>query len=150
MQHQMDWLQVMHPETKMLQQHINVNVATYNRIPEYCVGTNTQILYEFGQNLLFVVLWCGHIWKKQRMNWDIHSTSQTVTNVLFHILFEWASKVTEGLASFPASHTPVVLAITSSIYTASLVSGAKTSGGGLKMFYACNNPLSFYTASSQS
>ena len=26
----MDWLQVMHLEAKMLQQHINVNVATYN------------------------------------------------------------------------------------------------------------------------
>ena len=60
------------------------------------------------------------------------------------------SKVTEGLASSPASHTPVVLAITPSIYTASLVSGAKTSGGGaktsgggVKKFCACNNPFPF-------
>ena len=35
------------------------NNQLVNRTPEYGIGTNTQILYELSQNLLFDILCCG-------------------------------------------------------------------------------------------
>ena len=51
MQHQMNWLQVMHPETKMLQQHISDNVATYN-IKKIIIGTRSRVAYSYTKNKL--------------------------------------------------------------------------------------------------
>ena len=53
----MNWLQVMHPETKMLQQHINVNVATYNTkkiIIEVfiIIFTRSWVAYSYTKNKL--------------------------------------------------------------------------------------------------